>query len=938
MTTAAPLHTIADLQPGNHWCCLYETDEQHRAVITPFLRQGLEQGQKVLYIVDARTAEVVFKYLQDDGLEVEPFLTREQLRILSYDTTYLRGGTFDPDRMVALLHAETEQALAEGYPALRVTGEMTWALRGLPGSERLIEYEARLNEFFPGSQCLAICQYDMRRFDPAILLDVLRIHPQAVIGTEVHENFYYIPPTDMLRGMQPATMLRHWLEHLTARRQVDKELEQHRAHLADSVAARTAELTRVNAQLEQEIVERKQIEEALRNSEEKYRTVVENLNDAVFTVDTGGYFTYMSPAIERMSHYTADEFVGRPFSQYVHPNDLPRLAANVERALTGQPGSDEFRAFDKDGQTHWMRTSSRPVFEDGQVVGLTGVMTDITERKHAEEVLQQSEFKFRNIVENSQDGIILIDEQGNIIEWNKGQERITGFSRAEVLGRPMWDVQFQATPEEQKNPETYEQLKTFIMQLLRSGQASQMGHFQEWSIPRRDGTHKTIQTFVFPVKTDHGFMLGSIARDITEQKQAEEALQRRNRDLASFNRVGQTLTATLDVPRVLEQVLRSVTEIVGAEGSSIWLWDRERPGWLICRGASPPDQAAQLLNMRLSPGQGIAGWVAKSAQPAIVPHAYDDPRLAFTVDTQTGFRTSSMIAVPLMARDTVIGVLEVVNKLTGQLDTNDCAVVETLAAWAAIAIDNAHLVETLRQHTLELQAHNEELDAYAHTVAHDLKNPLNLIAGYADVLEEDYAVLPDEERQHCLRVIRQYAYKMSNIVAELLLLAEVRKTDVELKPLDMDSIIDEAQQRLADMLKAYKANIVVPATWPQALGYAPWVEEAWVNYISNAIKYGGQPPRVWLGANVQSDGMVRFWVRDNGTGVPEEQQIRLFTPFTRLAQARATGHGLGLSIVQRIVEKLGGQVGVESQAGQGSLFSFTLQGGRVANEDMRRNS
>ena len=924
MITTAPLRTITDLAPGNHLCCLHETDEQHRAVITPFLRQGLEQGQKVIYIVDVRTAETILGYLRDDGLEVEPFLTRGQLEILSHTATYLQEGTFDPDRMIARLRAETEQALAEGYPALRVTGEMTWALRGLPGSERLIEYEAKLNEFLPGSQCLALCQYDRRQFDPAVLLDVLRTHPLAVIGAEVHENFYYLPPADLLGGLPPAAMLSHWLEHLIARKQVDKEFAQHRAHLEDMVTARTVELTLANTQLEQGIAERKQ-------SEEKYRTLVENLDDAIFTVDTHGYFTYMSPAIERISHYTAEELVGQPFSQYIHPNDLPRLLANVERALAGQPGSAEFRALDKDRQTRWLRTSGRPLFENGQVVGLTGVITDVTKRKRAEQVLQQSEFKFRNIVENSQDGIALIDEQGIIVEWNKGQERITGFSQAEALGKPMWDVQFQATPEEQKKPETYEQLKAFIVQLLRSGQASQLGQFQEWVIPQRNGTRRTIQTFVFPVKTDKGFMLGSIARDITEHKQAEEALQRRNRDLASFNRVGQTLTATLDVPRVLEQVLLSVTEIVGAEGSSIWLWDEEQPGWLVCRGASPQDQAAQLLNMRLSPGQGIAGWVAKSGQPAIIPHAYDDPRLAFTVDTQTGFRTSSMIAVPLLARDTVIGVLEVVNKLTGELDTSDCSVVETLAAWAAIAIDNAHLVETLREHTLELQAHNEELDAYAHTVAHDLKNPLNLIAGYADVLEQDYAVLPDDERQHCLRVIRQYAYKMSNIVAELLLLAEVRKTDVDLKPLDMADVVDEAQQRLADMFKAYHASIIIPAAWPQASGYAPWIEEAWVNYISNAIKYGGQPPRVELGADVQPDGMVRFWVRDNGTGVPEEQLARLFTPFTRLAQARATGHGLGLSIVQRIVEKLGGQVGVESQPGQGSLFSFTLPAGRVAN-------
>ena len=94
--------------------------------------------------------------------------------------------------------------------------------------------------------------------------------------------------------------------------------------------------------------------------------------------------------------------------------------------------------------------------------------------------------------------------------------------------------------------------------------------------------------------------------------------------------------------------------------------------------------------------------------------------------------------------------------------------------------------------------------------------------------------------------------------------------------------------------------------------------------MSNALKYGGQPPRVELGATEQEDGTVRFWVRDNGHGLTPEEQARLFTPFTRLDQVSAKGHGLGLSIVRRIVEKMGGQVGVESQVGQGSTFVFTL--------------
>ena len=142
----------------------------------------------------------------------------------------------------------------------------------------------------------------------------------------------------------------------------------------------------------------------------------------------------------------------------------------------------------------------------------------------------------------------------------------------------------------------------------------------------------------------------------------------------------------------------------------------------------------------------------------------------------------------------------------------------------------------------------------------------------------------------------------------------------------MASIVTEAQGRLAYLIEEHQAEIISPDTWPVALGYGPWVEEVWVNYLSNAIKYGGQPPRVELGATEQADGMVRFWVRDNGPGLAPREQARLFTPFTQLAQFRPKGHGLGLSIVRRIVEKLGGQVGVESEMGWGSVFTFTLLG------------
>jgi PAS domain S-box-containing protein len=236
--------------------------------------------------------------------------------------------------------------------------------------------------------------------------------------------------------------------------------------------------------------------------------------------------------------------------------------------------------------------------------------------------------------------------------------------------------------------------------------------------------------------------------------------------------------------------------------------------------------------------------------------------------------------------------------------------------------------ETLRQYASELQARNEELDAFAHTVAHDLNNPLTNLVGYADVLRVDYAEMSDEERQVCVNSILQSGQKMSNIIDELLLLAGVRQTQVEIKPLDMAGIVAEACRRLSYMLNRWQVKVVLPAAseWPVGVGYAPWIEEVWVNYISNALKYGGKPPRVEVGGEANPDGTVRFWVRDNGNGLTPEQQARLFAPFTQLNQVRAEGYGLGLSIVRRIVEKLHGQVGVESSgiSGEGSLFYFTL--------------
>lgn len=230
----------------------------------------------------------------------------------------------------------------------------------------------------------------------------------------------------------------------------------------------------------------------------------------------------------------------------------------------------------------------------------------------------------------------------------------------------------------------------------------------------------------------------------------------------------------------------------------------------------------------------------------------------------------------------------------------------------------------LRRYTLDLQARNEELDAFAHTVAHDLKTPLGVMLGFAEVLEMDYKMMPREEMANYLRNIARSTRKADYIIKELLLLSSVRKEDVEPRPLYMGDIVHEVQERLAQMIETTGAQLILPTQWPVSMGHAPWIEEVWANYISNAIKYGGRPPRVEIGTTRQANDVIVFWVTDNGHGLTAEERARLFTPFTQLNKVRAQGNGLGLSIVRRIVDRLDGKVGVRSEAGQGSTFFFTL--------------
>ncbi|MBL9102627.1 MAG: AAA family ATPase [Myxococcales bacterium] len=408
-------------------------------------------------------------------------------------------------------------------------------------------------------------------------------------------------------------------------------------------------------------------------------------------------------------------------------------------------------------------------------------------------------------------------------------------------------------------------------------------------------------------------------------------------DLTSVLRASQAISSEIVQERLLDALIKVVMESAGADRGAL-LQQREGAWECTVEGRMAPGgisitRGAPVGGDRLA--TSVLHYVARTREvvvrdgPAPGGPLGEDPYLAAA-------HVRSLLCMPLVNQSRLVGVLYLENSVSdGAFSEARLSFLRMLAAQMAISLENSDLFSNLermverrtaelREANASLVLSNQELDAFARTVAHDLKNPLGTIAGYARYLLDDLEAVDRDELLEVLGRIEKSGEHTVRIVNELLLLASVRKGQVKMAPVDMEAVVQGALARLDAMLGEYGVTVEGPGQWPTALGHAPWIEEIWANYLSNAMKYGGRPPRVQVGATLEGDEHVRFWVRDNGPGISAAEQERVFAEFTRLEGARAEGHGLGLSIVKRIADRLDGSVGLTSELGAGSTFYFTL--------------
>lgn len=195
-----------------HMCLIYESREEQFAAAVPFIRLGLERGEQCIYVAEENSVDTVLAAMRSDGFDVDAAIRSGALRLTTEKETYLKEGSFDPDRMMRFWREASDSAMAAGFQGLRATGEMTWALQNGLRFEGLTEYETKLNEFIPAHPVSALCQYNRRRFAPEILVDAIRTHPHVVLNGTVCTNPYYTAPEGLLGSKQPRQEIERLLD------------------------------------------------------------------------------------------------------------------------------------------------------------------------------------------------------------------------------------------------------------------------------------------------------------------------------------------------------------------------------------------------------------------------------------------------------------------------------------------------------------------------------------------------------------------------------------------------------------------------------------------------------------------------------------------------------------------------------------------------------
>ena len=461
----------------------------------------------------------------------------------------------------------------------------------------------------------------------------------------------------------------------------------------------------------------------------------------------------------------------------------------------------------------------------------------------------------------------------------------------------------------------------------------------EFRIIAKDGDVRWVRDYARPVWDEAAgrvVRFYGAAQDITERRHAEEEvkrlnqdLERRARELAALNQAGRAITSTLKLEAVLKLVIGEVKSLLNVEGTSVLLRDPSSDELVFA--ASTGAGSEGLVGTRIPITVGIAGWVARERKSAWVTDAQHDSRFYGQIDAVTSLTTRSLLAVPLVFKGVVWGVVEALNKTDGTFSQRDCEVLEALASSAAIAIENAQLYTSLQESNTRLQTALKAKDDMIRNVSHELRTPLGLIYGYIKLMETGDLGPLTAKQERAVQTLRQQGDRLRFMVERLLALQTLDPEKMRWEQVDLSQWLRQAMRpweaRIAKSKAKIELQLDVPPSLPPLIADPDFMGQIIGNLLDNAVKFSPQGGQVRVSAWTES-GQVIMAVSDHGIGIPPDKLQQIFERFYQVdasSTRRYGGMGIGLALCRAIAEAHGGRVWAESAGnGQGSTFYVAL--------------
>jgi two-component system, NtrC family, sensor kinase len=422
-------------------------------------------------------------------------------------------------------------------------------------------------------------------------------------------------------------------------------------------------------------------------------------------------------------------------------------------------------------------------------------------------------------------------------------------------------------------------------------------------------------------------------RLLTELQARTGELTRSVEELQALSAVSRTVSSTLDLPTVLTTIVSRAVQLSGAAGGVIYEYDAATQGFQLQASHRMPEELVEVL--RAAPvqlGRGATGQAVLRREPVQLPDLADEQAFSViqirAVLLRLGYR--SVLAVPLLSEQRILGVLTVWRQAVGQFPDEVVNLLQTFASQSALAIQNARLFRELEAKSRELEVASRHKSEFLANMSHELRTPLNAIIGFSEVLAERMFGDVNEKQAEYLQDILSSGRHLLSLINDILDLSKVEagRLELELGRFHLPTALDNALTLIRE--RATRHGITLTQTVAAEVGDIVAderkVKQILLNLLSNAVKFTPEGGRVGLTATAAED-VIRIAVSDTGIGIAPEDQAAIFEEFRQVGRDDAReqeGTGLGLTLAKKFVELHGGQIGVRSQVGQGSTFTFTL--------------